>query len=649
MPLAANLPVIDNRRYDELVAELRTRIPRYTPEWTDLNDSDPGITLIQLFAWLSDMLLYRMGRVPDLNYLKFLELLGIELRAAEPAIAEITFPLAATAPNPFIIIPARTQVSAESADSPAPIVFETDRAITAIAATLSSVQSFDGFAFEDASAANADAVEGFYPFGPGAGVDSALYLGFETTAPFPQVELDLAFVTADQGAPKFMSCDVAPSSRFASAALRWEFWTGSEWRALDLLNDDTLALTRSGHVRLKTPIPGLMAPDVFGEVAQPRIWIRARILSAQYERAPRLLAVRTNTVSATQAQTVRDEVLGGSDGSANQVFQLFNVPVLSGTLRVEVDEGDGFAPWTPVDDFFGASAHDRVYVLDRTTGQVRFGDGDNGAIPVGNNDLPGSNIVARQYRFGGGAAGNVPAMAIKTLLGSIDGVDADKIGNLLPATGGREEETLAAAKLRAPRAIRSRGRAVTAQDFEQLAVESGPIRRAKALPLSHPDFPGVKVPGVVSVIVVPDGAAPNPVPSEGTLRLVCACLDKARLITTELYVVPPTYRLVRVTTDVVADDRADLAEVKTNIQEALLSYFHPLIGGEDGQGWPFGGDIFYSRVYGRATVDGVQSIQRLVISLDGIEAPECTNLALCDGELAYSVEHVVNVTYAFDQ
>jgi predicted phage baseplate assembly protein len=646
MPLVANLPVIDNRRYDDLVAELRTRIPRYTPEWTDLNDTDPGITLIQLFAWVSDMLLYRMARVPELNYLKFLELLGIELRPREPAVAEITFPVAAGAPHPSIIVPARTQVSAEVADSPAPIIFETDRAITAIAATLSSVQAFDGFAFEDQSQSNLDATDGFYPFGPGAGVDSALYLGFESAADIPQLELDLAFVVADQGTSTYVSCDVTPSSRFASSTLRWEYWSGTEWRVLDFLSDNTLAFTRSGHVRLKTPMVGLIVPAVFGELTQPRRWIRARIVRAQYERAPRLRAVRTNTVSATQAQTVRDEVLGGSDGSANQVLQLANAPVLSGSLQLEVDEGDGFKAWKEVDDFFGSGSKDQVYVLDRTTGQVRFGDGDSGAIPVGNIDLPGSNIVARQYRFGGGAAGNVPAGAIKALLGSLDGVDADKIGNLLVATGGAEEETLAAAKLRAPHEIRSRGRAVTAQDFEQLAIESGPIRRAKALPLTHPDFPGVQVPGVVSVIVVPDGEARNPLPSEGTLRLVCACLNQARLITTELYVVPPTYRLVQVTVDVVVDDGADLAAVKSGIESALLGYFHPLTGGEEGQGWPFGGGIYYSRVYGRATVSGVQSIGRLIISLDSIEAPECTNLPLCDGELAYSVAHVVNVAYA---
>src|SRR3954466_1550184 len=97
MPLEANLPVIDDRTFDDIVTEVRTRIARYTPEWapvwTDVNDNDPGITMVQVFAWLTDLLLYRMGKVPELNYLKFLELLGIEIRAAEPATAEITFPV----------------------------------------------------------------------------------------------------------------------------------------------------------------------------------------------------------------------------------------------------------------------------------------------------------------------------------------------------------------------------------------------------------------------------------------------------------------------------------------------------------------------------------------------------------------------------
>src|SRR3954468_20674766 len=95
MSLKDAIPVIDDRKFDDIVAEIRTRIPRYTPEWTDLNDSDPGMTLVQLFAWLSEMLTYRMNRVPELNYIKFLQLIGIELKPAEPATAQISLPVVA--------------------------------------------------------------------------------------------------------------------------------------------------------------------------------------------------------------------------------------------------------------------------------------------------------------------------------------------------------------------------------------------------------------------------------------------------------------------------------------------------------------------------------------------------------------------------
>lgn len=99
------------------MAEVRTRIARYPPEWapvwTDVNDNDPGITMVQVFAWMTEMLTYRMAKVPELNYLKFLQLLGMELNPPEPALAEITFPLKDTHPEPYSIIPERTQVSAE--------------------------------------------------------------------------------------------------------------------------------------------------------------------------------------------------------------------------------------------------------------------------------------------------------------------------------------------------------------------------------------------------------------------------------------------------------------------------------------------------------------------------------------------------------
>ncbi len=350
-----------------------------------------------------------------------------------------------------------------------------------------------------------------------------------------------------------------------------------------------------------------------------------------------------------QAETVRDEVLGGSNGRRDQVFRLASAPVLRDTLRLEIDEGSGPEIWTRVDDFFGSGPADLHYMLNRTTGEIRFGDGRNGNIPVANPANPEGNIVAREYRFGGGKQGNVAAGAIKTLTTSIDGIDESGVANMLPADSGRDEETLDEAKKRAPHAIRSRSRAVTAEDFELLAMEASSIKRAKALPLHHPDFPGVKVPGVVTVIVVPDGDGPAPTPSEGTLRAVCAYLDERRLLTTELYVIKPGYQRVEIRAEIIVNDDADLAEVQENLEQSLLDYFHPLKGGEDGLGWPFGGTIYFSRVNQRCfTIPGVQSVASLVIVLDGEEMPGCTDVTINEAGLLFATEHQIQVSYRFE-
>ena len=655
MPLEDHMPRIDDRRFDDIMAEARTRIARYTPEWTpvwtDVNDNDPGVTLVQLFAWLTEMLIYRLGKVPEHNYLKFLQLLGIELNPAEAAAAEITFPVKENFADPYLIVPRRTQISAESGDGGAPVIFETERALVALTARLASVQAFDGYDFTDVTAENVEPGEGFEPFGSLAGIESALLLGFKYDKEFPpKVELNLAVLTMSDAASASSDCGLPETPAYPSAALVWEHWDGGEWATMSLLKDETRSLARSGHVYLKTPAKGEMQRTAVGEVAEALYWVRARVVGGGYERAPRLLAVRTNTVAAAQAETIADEVLGGSNGRPNQVFRLANAPVLAGTLRLEVDEGDGFSQWTRVDDFFGSTPHDRHYVLNRTSGEVRFGDGASGAIPVGNVGNPGANVVAREYRTGGGRRGNAAAGALKTMLTPVEGVDDNGVSNLQAAFGGRDEETLDEAKKRAPRSVKSKCRAVTNEDFEHLAMNSANVKRAKALPLQHPAFPGVRVPGVVTVIVVPDSDEPNPTPSEGTLRTVCAYLNQRRLLTTELYVVGPTYRRVEVSVEVVAKNSADLAEVKEGIDQALLTYFHPLKGGEDGQGWPFGGNVFFSRVYQRVfSVAGVERITRLVITVDGEEAPECRDVAVEEGVLLYSTEHDVQIGYAFEE
>jgi predicted phage baseplate assembly protein len=636
MPLADNLPVIDNRRFEDLVAEARTRIPRYTPEWTDFNPGDPGFALVELFAWMTELLTYRLAQVPELNYIKFLEMIGLELEPAKPAEAVLVFPVQASFANPVVLVPQRTQVSAPASDGGSAVVFETTRPLTALHAALDFVQAFDGYAFTDVTADNAEIGSGFQPFGPLAKAESALLLGLtaDMTIP-PGSEIALAVWPAStRPTPPPTPCGGGASPVYAPATVKWEYWNGTQWRALKVLKDETLAFTRLGFVLLKAPAKNeLVAAKIGLAVDKTRFWLRAHLVQSAYEAPPALQAVRTNAVPALAAQTATDEVLGGSDGSPNQTFTLASAPVVAGSLSLQVDEGEGFVTWTEVEDFFGAGANDKVYVLDRTTGQVRFGDGTNGGIPVANIDRAQTNIVARIYQFGGGARSNVDAGTISTLMTSIEGIDAGKVANPFAADGGTDEETLAAAKLRAPQALKSHDRAVTAADYELLAREAGPVARAKALPLVNPNFPGTDVPGCVTVIVVPDVATPRPTPSPGLLRTVCAFLDQRRVITTELYVIGPTYSSVDIAIEVVAEADADVAVVQQTVETAITTFLDPLHGGSDGLGWPFGGTVFFSDIYRCATVPGVLRIAALTITLDGTDYPPCSDVTIPAGNL----------------
>jgi predicted phage baseplate assembly protein len=584
-----------------------------------------------------------MSKVPELAYVKFLELVGIELEPAEPAQAYLTFPVRPTHPKSTADVPRRARLATEEPDAQGPIVFETERALVAVRSRLERLQSFDGFGYRDVTGSNSDATSSFEPLGPHANRDSAFLLGFNEELPQAVLTLGIFGVGEQQ---RVASLECAAKS-FVSAVLAWEYWDGAEWAPLAVLRDESQKLTRTGVIELQGPPSGRMRARLLGKAQDaPRFWLRARLVQPGYDAPPRLLAVRTNSVLALQVETLAFEVVGGSDGRMDQEFSLGGVPVLAGSLVLEVDEGPGFVRWQEVEDLFGSGPDDTHFTLQRSTGKLRFGDGTRGRIPVAN-PRRRANIRALEYRVGGGLRGNVGAGAIVVLQTSVDGIDQAGVTNLQAAGGGSDEETLAAASARAPHTLKSRDRAVTASDYEELALRL--VARAKALPLSHPQFPGVEVPGVVSVLVVPavDTAKnPAPTPSEGTLRAVCALLEERRTVTTELYVVGPRYREVTVTAELVADDDADLGVVKQAVSAAVSGYFDPLAGGEDGTGWPFGGSIFYSRLYRRLLIDGVNRIVSLTLELDRDEYAACEDVPLSPGYLLKNGEHVIEVRYA---
>jgi predicted phage baseplate assembly protein len=308
------------------------------------------------------------------------------------------------------------------------------------------------------------------------------------------------------------------------------------------------------------------------------------------------------------------ELLGTGNGQAAQVYRLKNGPLLDGTLVVEVEDATGsrWIRWSEVDGFEGSGEDDRVFVVDLESGLVRFGNGVQGLAPQ-----IGQRIRATEYRFGGGDAGNVAAKAIK----AIPALAALQAANPLPARGGAPAETIAQALERLPGELRRHDRAVTAGDFRELALATpgADLGRSEVIPLFDPRTRSTQAAGVVTVVVLPrvDRKNPNaPSPDRTTLRKVCAFLDKRRLVTTELYVIPPTYVKVGVSIAVHVKPGYGPDAVRAWVELVVRQYLAPLPPfGPDGNGWPLGRRVFGPEV--EAAVLQVEGVE--FVDVGGVE------------------------------
>jgi len=272
----------------------------------------------------------------------------------------------------------------------------------------------------------------------------------------------------------------------------------------------------------------------------------------------------------------------------------------------------------------------------------------HGAIPN-----KGALIQMRSYAVGGGRRGNVAAGAIRTLRSSIPFVA--RVENRSPAVGGVDGESVEAAKERGPILLRTRGRAVTAEDFEHLTRQAAPdIARVRCVAAGN----GGPEAGSVRVLVTP--AAPvergrirfeDLVPSASTLRTISDRLDTARLVGTRLLVEPPLYQGVTVVARLRARPRASASRIRAEALERLDTYFNPLVGGPDGTGWPWGrpvqsGDAF-AVLQGINGVDLVEDVRLFGANpVTGDRGAAVQRLDVGGDSLVFSYEHQVLVEEA---
>jgi predicted phage baseplate assembly protein len=671
MPLEVQTPQLDTRTFEQIKRQALLRIPRYTPEWTDFNETDPGITLVEVFAWLTELMLYEMNRAPQRSQIKFLQTIGLELQPAEPAEAHLYFkPAGNVAAGPA---PEGTRFGAQPEGGGDLLIFETLEGLSMISLPLSDVQVFDGAAFQVVTSANEEPGPTFRPFGWLPQIGSALYLGFKPNDRVAAADVfpaDLrwrVYLPAAATAGRPLVCEDVDGGQNPSPPVRlsWEYRPDANpnvWRRLQVFEDDSLAFTREGSLHVQGPGP--VAKTIEGRVGEERYWLRVRLVEGAYPagQEPEVDFLRPNTARARNLATVRNEVIGSSTGQPDQSFRLAFQPVAPGTLELEVEnpEQEGEDLWEQQEDLLASGEDDAHFVLNTVAGEIRFGDGRRGRIPPA-----GSQIVARRYQYGGGTAGNVPAGLINLPLSALTGID--EVSNPRPAAGGRDEESLSDFLACAPARLRHRNRAVAADDFASLAEDVDGIGKAKAIPLFHPAHPGVDVPGTITLVVVPDNLEVEPKPSPDQIEAVCRYLEPRRLLTTELHIKGPEYVPIQVKATVQVAPYASFDRVQGEIIRAINTALDPLgrdwreIAGTVSNGEPqqsstgspgcdiilggeIGRDLFPTSLY--SVIQGVQHVRAIsYLAVNGHEYDELRQPIIVpdDGLLVGMYDHVIEI------
>ena len=579
--MAIPLPNLDDRRWTDLVEEGRALIPVYAPGWTDHNPSDPGITLLELFAFVTENLLYRANRVPDRQRRRLLALAGVRQRGPSPSHVLLSFGTGTVRE-----IPAGTICSGADA-SGGRVMFRTLATVTAVPGEVHFVEE------------------------AGRSVTVSL------SEPVPAgTRLSLGFIVRADGASvaerQRLIEDDSPLTHH-SVRLRWEC-QGSGWEHLEDVEDGTRALTLDGVVSFTAPV----ATSTF----------RVTVDSGEYDRIREVLTVFSNAVDAEQSvySSVQAVAVAAGDGSPFQKVGLPGAPVIEESVIVETDDGI----WERRDDLAASSPAARHYLLDATRGQVMFGDGNQGRAPE-----QGIEIRAR-YLQTRAADGHAAAYAVDRIE---DGALADvEVTNPQPSEGGASAETLDAAIGRVRLLREASLRAVTLQDIETvaLATPGADIARVSARANMYPGLACANALGVITIIVLPASTDAHPMPSAGLLAYIARRLDRVRVIGTRFVVTGPEYVKIVVHAQVKMLAGVKREAVRARVLEALRRFFDPMV-------WPFGRDVYRSEVLQALDgVEGVDYIEKLELGADNCQ-PSCGNICMPGTALVAEGAHQIEV------
>jgi hypothetical protein len=637
MPLP--VPQIDSRNFQQLVDDTLSRVPVHTPEWTNFNSSDPGVTLVHLFAFLTEALIYRANQIPERNRRKFLNLLGIPLGTARQAqgLAVIR-----NENGPAEVQPLSPDLELVAGELP----FRTTLGLDVLPV---DTRMFTKRPIDDPD----DALLDYYKL---------LYASYDADLPavpalYETVEIDPASEVIDLGrtsdrslwiailarereaavqssiadalANRILSLGLAPvtfaesrtllpggRSRPPENLLAFEIpQTGADgligfgpdgrplpsYRRLEARADFD-PLTEAGIVQI--PLPGAGAlrtwtnldpleagvgdlpPAIEEDAVAKRLitWLRVRVTGGA---DVKLRWAGINAVPIEQVTRVFAESLGAGDGRPDQLRRLARAPVLEGSISIiSIDAGGVERRWAAIDDLLAAGPEVPVAGTTprSTVTDVFVADYEAGTIRFGDGLAgrrpPNGAELYATYLFSAGVEGNVGAGSVKA--GALPaGLTAT---NPIPTWGGADSEDVDDGERQVTRYLQHRDRLVTAADFETIAARTPGVvvGRIEVLPAWHPSLapaaPG-SAPGVVTVLAIPryDPANPEaPRADRPFLDALCRYLEPRRLLTTELVIRGAIYKPIWISVGIETVAGASVAATCEAVRKRLRAFLSPL-------------------------------------------------------------------------
>lgn len=629
-----NLPKanLDDRRFEELMEECLLRIPRYCPEWTNFNPSDPGVTLIELYAWLTDQMLYRFNQLPRRYYVQFLEMLGLFLQAPTPAHTEVTFYLSAALSSAYTI-PRNAEVATLRTEEEEAIVFSTDQHLTVgtprIRHVLTAPEALERPQILRDRLGDSWTMD---KEGRWSGLETDLFQSppeegncfYVVLEPNLQIIGNVIALNFQGSAATATGIDPDQPPR------HWEAWNGESWQRILIADTDDHTEGFSFSTIKKNGGDPLQGVDVILHlplqwpvtqfVTYEGHWLRCVYQKSHqkqpgYGRSPRFVGIHSRsiggTVRATQSTLIRNEIVGESNGKPGQKFPLQGQGILPrqpGEYLLVTPPGGLPQAWKEVENFAQSQADDLHYTLDSVTGIIQFGPliRESGQLqeqiqwrsrfqhrsPGGNSPNPGGDRQGQErqygavpprgaeiqmvaYRLGGGHQGNVQRGTIRIMKTAIPYVSS--VINHQPATNGADAESIDELVLRVPRLLRARDRAVTNEDFEYLALvgSGGAIARSRCLsPQSSEDKGRVKLLLVPAVNTeqLDQGIEPHLFQlSEPLKQRVASYIDERRLLGVDVSYGEPQYVGVSVQAEVALEPEYQNPRAQSQLARTLTT------------------------------------------------------------------------------